>query len=1422
MFKSIRSRLLLILAIVILFTTLAISILLQNKFNETIVDAQDEDALHLLTSIVLNVENQYESLLFHEKAVLEGRKSEIKKMVEIARSGIFNAYKKYEDGILSEQEAKDMAIDYIQNMRYDNGVGYLWINDVSRPYARMIMHPTRPELNGKILNDPSFYCVKGTNENLFSEFVNVCLKDGQGFVEYQWPKPTYDGLTEKRPKISYVELFYEWNWIIGTGVYLEDMESESVKRINAIKKQMEKTLAQVNIMKSGYIYISDGDYQFVIHPTLKGDTRDHISPVTNESICYDLMDASKNPSVPYIYIWDKPEDPGNFVYVKHAYSKYFEPFDWYITISYYKNDTDMPIKHIRNYMIIISIVFILFSFFVSYIFSKSVTNPINDIVKASTDIASGKFDISLKHSSLKEINILSTSLTSMGDKLKNLTQNLINEKEQLLRSEENFRQFFDDLVTAVNVKNYSKRVNPQSDDDVLAFSMNKILKALHDAEIESKNQNWIKTGQAELSRKIGGEQKLNELCRNAVTYIVKHINAQVGTIYLRDNENEDFYLIASYAFKKRKNFTNRFKLGEGLIGQSALEKEMILFTNVPEEYLKIESALGFVSPRNIVVVPLIYENDVKGVMEIGCVDDFTAIHMDFIKLVCGALAVAINVAAAKEQMNQLYHRTIEQAEELRAQQEELQNINTNLEEQAEELKTSQAKLQEQQEELRASNEELEEKTELLENQKHEIEKKNSVLTESQKEIEEKARMLELATKYKSEFLANMSHELRTPLNSMLLLARMLADNDEENLTEDQVESANSIHNSGQNLLRLINDVLDLSKIEAKKIDLIIAPVKIKEMMKNIELEFKYLAKEKNIEFKVDLKFTEPGTIVTDAHRLQQIVRNLVGNSMKFTKSGSVTVEFAKVPNDNILTSGYAEEEILAIAVSDTGMGIPAEKQQLIFESFTQVDGSISRQYGGTGLGLTISKELAFMLHGKLELTESNAQGTTFSVFIPIKIKDGQKSENNIKNDTVEPSVGKIEIKAEEPKNVAPEDNPAEVNQNTILIIEDDAKFAEILKKFFKKKGYDSVVAGDGETGVKFVMEYKPIAIILDIKLPGINGWTVLDELKSNPKTRHIPVHIMSAHDYGNKGLQKGAIGVLKKPVSIEQLNQALSKLEFVINQEFKELLIVEDDGNLRKGVIKLMQANDIHATSVATGREAVEALEKKSFDCMILDLGLPDISGFELLDKIHSNPKIKRLPIIIYTGKELSKEETDRLGEYSSSIVLKSAASPERLLDETALFMHRVEDQMPEKQQEMIRNVINKEEVLKDKRVLVIDDDMRNAFALNKFLKKKGMDVSIANNGEKALEILRAREIYDIILTDIMMPGMDGYETIREIRKIKDYSKVPIIALTAKAMKTDREDCIRAGANDYLSKPVDVPKLITMMRIWLYHNEENN
>jgi CheY-like chemotaxis protein len=1003
----------------------------------------------------------------------------------------------------------------------------------------------------------------------------------------------------------------------------------------------------------------------------------------------------------------------------------------------------------------------------SFRFTGSITRPLGEVVKAANAIAHGNIDIKLEVQTNDEFGVLATAFNTMA---RNIKESLA-EKEQ---------------------------------------------------------QAWLKNGLSELSEKMGGEQNTASLAQNVISYLAGYIQAQLGAIYVLDDDNI-LRLAGSYAYDKGRAASGEFIFGQGLVGQAALNRKTILLEDVPEDYVKVNSGLGETTPKHLLVKPFVFENDVKGVIELATVRRFAEQQLSFLESAIDGIAVAFTSAQSRLRLHSLLDRSQQQAEALQAQEEELRHANKELEEQARSLRESEARLQAQQEELRQTNEELEEKTQALQKQQDDVRKKNTELQLARRLLEEKARDLELANRYKSEFLANMSHELRTPLNSLLILARLLSENKDGNLTLRQVEFAQTIHAAGADLLNLINEILDLSKIEAGRMELHIERTLLVEFVASIERGFRHVAEQRGLGFQAVIDNGVPVEIYTDIKRVEQVVKNLLSNAFKFTTRGGVGLRIYR-PDEraNLSAAGLDWRHAVAFAVHDTGKGIAQEKQKIIFDAFQQEDGTTSRKYGGTGLGLSISRELAKLLGGEIHVESQPGKGSTFTLFIPEKPATSMpdaKMERLGPVVVVAPEKRSIGAGAAEAKRtfqkrvtVVVEDDKHDLkpDDKSILIIEDDPQFAKILGELVREKGFKRIISGDGETGLELAEAYAPSAILLDVGLPGIDGWAVMDRLKDDPKTRHIPVHFISGAGKDHEAMRKGAIGYLTKPASIEKLEAAIQKIESVISRDVKKLLIVEDDERERKSLAALLDGSDIDTKAVGTGTEALQLLKAEIYDCVVLDLGLRDMSGVELLEHIRADEAISHAPVIIHTGKELTRPEENELAQHAASVIIKGARSPERLLDETSLFLHRVEANLPEEKRRILRMLHDQDAVLKDKRILLVDDDMRNVFALSSVLEERGMQTVIGKNGREGVDALKKNPGIDLVLMDIMMPEMDGYAAIREIRTERRFANLPIIAITAKAMKGDREKCIEAGASDYLSKPVDPDKLLTLLRVWLY------
>jgi CheY-like chemotaxis protein/signal transduction histidine kinase len=964
-----------------------------------------------------------------------------------------------------------------------------------------------------------------------------------------------------------------------------------------------------------------------------------------------------------------------------------------------------------------------------------------------------------------------------------------------------------------------------SSDEVgeLGESFNEMIANLRTSTAENSIQDWLKSGQNDLAVKMRGEQDIGTLANSIIGSLVTHTQAQIGALYLAD-DSLNMKLVGSYAFNKRKDLSNEFKPGEGLIGQVALEKKHIILTRCPEDYISIKSGLGDAVPSNIAVFPIMTEDEVKGIMELGSFNEFDEHTLNFLESVSESIAITFQSVSARLQTEQLLLQTREQARDLQVREEELKQINEELESQSDALKESQSRLQKQQEKLRQTNEELEE-------HKEETERKNRELVKTQKLVEEKAQDLEISSKYKSEFLANMSHELRTPLNSILLLSKLLSNNKEGNLTPDDTESAEAIHSSGSDLLTLINEILDLSKIESGKMELHLDESNIPDCIDSMKKTFLPLAQDKNLEMNFSFDDQLPKRLKTDWQRVQQIIKNFLSNALKFTSSGSVSLDIERPRGWHREEPAFAlstlePQRTIVFSVTDTGLGIPEEKQKIIFEAFQQADGSTSRRFGGTGLGLSISKELAKLLGGQIVMKSTEGKGSTFSLLLPetdIKKsssknaadKGAPQSPKKTQDSTPE-ITGKNKVEMETAEIIHDDRKLVSPGDKSILIIEDDPKFLRILRDLSREQGFKCLVAGDGETGLHFADYYNPSAIILDIGLPRIDGWTVMNRLKENPKTRHIPVHFISASDDKLDAMKMGAVDYLVKPVSLETLKQMYERLDHMISKSIKDLLVVEDDQIQQKAIAKTIGNGDVKITFASTGKEAYDLIVSNEFDCIVLDLGLPDMSGMDLLSSIRGNDQISTIPIIIFTGRELSNDESALLDEYAETTIIKNADSSQKLLNETTLFLHRVETDLPEEQQKILKMMHDKDAILSDKKVLLVDDDMRNVYSLKRILEEKNMQIIVGKNGREGIERLNDNPDINLVLMDIMMPEMDGYEAMQEIRKQLRFKELPIIALTAKAMKGDRKKCIERGASDYLAKPVDTDRLFSMLRVWLY------
>jgi len=1095
---------------------------------------------------------------------------------------------------------------------------------------------------------------------------------------------------------------------------------------------------------------------------------------------------------------------------------------------------------------------LLIVFFISILVTRWFVNPIKQLSSWGKEVEVGVLAAKKIKAPDNEIGdmrntfrSLVNSLTSYANVARLMAKGDYSENVEIRSDKDilgnSLNQMITSLKMVVNQANkiadgdYSTVIIPRSENDSLGKSLFTMTETLRKNAIKFEQEDWHKSGLNQLEITIKGNQNIETLTNDIISYFCSYLDAQIGLLYLF--EDDKLHLKSSYAIKNDDKIKMKIlSLGEGIVGQAYTKKKTIIISDNKDDNLPMfDYGVGEQRLKHFIVIPFINNNRVVGVMELGMISELTENKLKFLEVSANNIALSIMTLQSHIKVIELLEHTQEQAKELEVQQEELRQTNEELQEQTNALKVSEENLQTQKEELKVTNEELEERSRALEIQRDAIKIKNTELIIARKEIENKAKDLELSSKYKSEFLANMSHELRTPLNSIIVLSQLMAENKKGHLDEKETQFSTTINSSGNDLLNLINDILDLSKVESGNIELNLERLYFDDFVAFVKSSFEEVMKEKDLKLVVNIEKDVPESILSDIQRVQQIVKNLFSNAIKFTRLGEISMTVSKPkkgtkfsnPNLNINST-------IAIAVKDTGIGIPDEKKDVIFEAFKQADGTTSRKYGGTGLGLSISKNFSQLLGGEMQLQSTEGQGSTFTLFLPLEIKlennreinpsefieikkENDHSEIKKTNNTTEAIASKntpsiIQIN----KNVVDDINNINKDDKVVLIIEDDYNFASVLYSLAHEHKFKAIIALDGESGLHLADYHSPNAIILDIGLPGMDGYEVMKRLKQNHKTRHIPVHFISANDTDIKAFEMGAIGYLTKPVEKKEIDNVFKKIEKIISKPIKKLLVVEDEEIMRKSIINLMKGENIIITDVASGKEAFEKVKEEEFDCMILDLGLEDMTGFELLDMFEKDKIATNLPIVIYTGRELSLEENDKLRSYSKSIILKGARSFERLLAETTLFLHQVESKLPEKKKKMLEKIHSKDDVIEGKTILVVDDDMRNVFAISSLLESYQAKVIVGKNGVDGISKLQENKNIDLVLMDIMMPEMDGYEAMRIIRKDKKYQQLPIIALTAKAMKEDRDKCIAAGANEYLSKPVDKNKLLSLLRVWLY------
>jgi CheY-like chemotaxis protein/signal transduction histidine kinase/HAMP domain-containing protein len=1055
--------------------------------------------------------------------------------------------------------------------------------------------------------------------------------------------------------------------------------------------------------------------------------------------------------------------------------------------------------------------------------AANLTNQVRGIAKVVTAVANGDMKKKLTVEAKGEIAELADTINNMTDTLalfsdqvssvarevgvegklggqanvpgaagtwKNLTDNV----NGLAANLTNQVRAIADVATAVTKGDLTRNVQVEAKGEVaeLKDNVNEMIRNLRETTRQNADQDWLKTNLAKFTRLLQGQRDLVAVSKMVLSELAPLINAQHGVFYMMDEsqtDNPKLKLLSAYAYNE--NISSEWRLGEGLIGQCAYEKKRILLTDVPGGYVSITSGLGAAAPLNIIVLPIVFENKVKAVVEMASFTLYSAIHQTFLDQLGESIGIVLNTIEANMRTEELLKQSQSLAHELQSQQEE----------------------------LRQTNEELEDKAGLLEEQKAEVERKNREVEITKLSLEEKAEQLTLTSKYKSEFLSSMSHELRTPLNSLLILAQQLSDNADKNLSLKQVEYAKTIEGSGKDLLGLINEILDLSKIESGTVTLDFTEVFFAGLHDQIERTFRPVADSHDLGFTVELAPALPVATWTDEKRLLQVVKNLLSNAFKFTEKGGVKMSIGPVASGWSVdhTGLNSADTVISFAVTDTGIGVSADKQKLIFEAFQQADTGTSRKYGGTGLGLSISRELARLLGGELRLVSSELnKGSTFALFVPVRTV-------NIDNDAAEGSITEADQRhfyrdaaLPQPAHLMDDRETIGPRDQILLMVENDTRFAGILLAAAREKKFKGIVTTRGADALELVERFKPLAITLDLHLSDIDGWAVLERLKRNPATRHIPVLVLSAEDDRARGLRYGAFEYLIKPVTADEIQNALVGIVKFARSKTKDLLLVENDEKRGAGIVDLIGSGNVRVNMAATGKDALAALKKKRYDCMVLDLSLPDISSTKFMEAMQKNELTRDVPVVLYGVDDLPGKEQDRLRALIGKGIIKEVKSLERLLDETALFLHREVSKLPENQRSMLEKLYEGSASLKDKKVLVVDDDVRNIFALTSLLERSKMEVTSAENGRTAIELLKQHPDIDIVLMDIMMPEMDGFETMRQIRRLKQFESLPMIALTAKAMKGDREKCIEAGASDYVSKPVDTQQLLSLMRVWLY------
>jgi CheY-like chemotaxis protein/HAMP domain-containing protein len=954
-----------------------------------------------------------------------------------------------------------------------------------------------------------------------------------------------------------------------------------------------------------------------------------------------------------------------------------------------------------------------------------------------------------------------------------------------------------EVATAVTKGDLTRSIAVDARGEVaeLKDNLNTMIDNLRLTTDRNTEQDWLKTNLAKFTNMLQGQRDLATVGRLLLSELTPLVSAQLGVIYQVENEElQTMRLLSAYADDGATGHPKRIRIGEGLIGQCAADKRRLLITELPTYAVPIGSALFKVVPRNIIVLPVLFENQVKAVIELASVTKFTTLQTMFLEQLTDSIGIVLNSIEATMQTEGLLTQSQQLAGELQTQQRELQQ----------------------------TNEQLEQKAQQLAEQNVEVERKNQEIEQARRALEEKASELALTSKYKSEFLANMSHELRTPLNSILILGQQLSDNPDGNLTPKQVEFSRTIHGAGTDLLNLISDILDLSKIESGTVTVDAQEVFVSNLIDAIARPFRHEADNRHLAFEVEIDQHLARSMTTDSKRLQQVLKNLLSNAFKFTEQGGVRLTATAA------VGGWSAEHpvlnqspgVIAFEVSDTGIGIPLEKQKIIFEAFQQADAGTSRKYGGTGLGLAISRELANLLGGEIQLHSTPGKGSTFVLYLPVKYVGPTHSAGTPNTMTRSPlahSPAALAAPADRPVEHIPDDRlEIQPGDTILLVVEDDPHYARVILDLARDQGFKVLVASRGSDALDLAKQFQPTAVSLDVFLPDMLGWTVLSQLKQNPLTRHIPVQIITLDEDRQHALARGAFSFVSKPTTTEGVDAALTRIKEYASPRRKRLLVVEDNEAEQMSIRELLGYDDIEIVSTGTGEEALSILREQPCDCVVLDLRLPDMTGFDVLERIREDASLSEVPVVVFTGRELSAEEDAQLHTMARSIVVKGVESPERLLDETSLFLHRIVTELPQEKQRMLDRLTSSDEDLVGQKVLLVDDDARNIFALSSVLERRGMHVLTATTGREAIALLESTSDVAIVLMDIMMPEMDGYQTMEVIRKKAEFRRLPIIALTAKAMKGDREKCLEAGASDYLAKPVNTEQLLSALRMWLH------